>query len=217
MFTQQQLLTRVMMLIPMVLSLSVHEWAHAFSAKLLGDDTAERQGRLTLNPIAHIDPVGTLLLPLLGVPFGWAKPVPINPTRFRRTVSMGTGMALSAAAGPASNFVLAVVSAVLLGGWLRAHPEDAIAPGAASMLLLRAITLNLALGMFNLLPVPPLDGSRIASRLLSGRFPRAWGTVERFAPVFLIGTFLAAGFLLARPLAVAQDALLRLVLSIAGL
>ena len=80
-----------MVLIPMLLSLTVHEWAHAWSAYRLGDDTASMQGRLTLNPIAHIDPIGTLILPLLGIPFGWAKPVPVNPTRFRRGVGMSTG------------------------------------------------------------------------------------------------------------------------------
>lgn len=217
MFTQHDLLTRVMMLIPMVLSLSVHEWAHAWSASKLGDDTAERQGRLTLNPLVHIDPIGTLLLPLLGIPFGWAKPVPVNPLRFRRSVSMRTGMAITAAAGPISNFILAVLSAVILGVWLRAHPEESYLPGAATTLMLRAITLNLALGMFNLLPVPPLDGSRIASRFLGDRFPRAWGLVEQYSPFLLIGTFFAASFLLARPLAAAQDALLRLVLAVAGL
>src|SRR5688572_26569558 len=96
-----------MMLIPLVLSLTVHEWAHAMSAYRLGDDTAAREGRLTLNPIVHIDPLGTLLLPLMGVPFGWAKPVPVVPTRFRRDVNMSTGMMITAAAGPFSNLVLA--------------------------------------------------------------------------------------------------------------
>ena len=81
-----------MILIPLVLSLTIHEWAHAWSAHRLGDDTAKMQGRLTLNPVSHIDLVGTLLLPLLGIPFGWAKPVPVNPTRFRRGVKMSTGM-----------------------------------------------------------------------------------------------------------------------------
>lgn len=181
MFTQHDLLTRVMMLIPMVLSLSVHEWAHAWSASKLGDDTAERQGRLTLNPIAHIDPIGTLLLPLLGIPFGWAKPVPVNPTRFRRTVSMRTGMAITAAAGPISNFILAALCVVCLGLWYRVYPADAFVPNAANILLRSGAMLNLSLGLFNLFPVPPLDGSRVAARFLSDRFPRGWGWVERYS------------------------------------
>src|SRR5215471_12296793 len=101
-----------MYLVPLLLSLTVHEWAHAWSAYRLGDDTAAKLGRLTLNPIAHIDPIGTLILPLLGVPFGWAKPVPVVASRFRRGVNMTTGMMITAAAGPLSNVVLAVLSAV---------------------------------------------------------------------------------------------------------
>src|SRR6185369_11527845 len=100
------LLQRLMFLPIMLLSLTVHEWAHAYSAFRLGDDTAERQGRLTLDPIAHIDFFGTLLLPLLGVPFGWAKPVPVNPVRFDRRVPMRVGMLLTAAAGPVSNLLI---------------------------------------------------------------------------------------------------------------
>src|SRR6476659_7441279 len=96
-----------MMLIPLLMSLTVHEWAHAWSAHRLGDDTASMQGRLTLNPIAHLDFIGTL-----GLPFGWAKPVPVNPTRFRRGVNTSTGMVITAAAGPISNLVLALLAAV---------------------------------------------------------------------------------------------------------
>src|SRR5689334_23219884 len=103
------LLAGIKYLIPLILSLTVHEWAHAYSAFRLGDDTASRQGRLTLNPIPHIDPIGTILCPLLGIPFGWAKPVPVNPLRFNRGVSMRTGMMITAAAGPLSNLVLAVL------------------------------------------------------------------------------------------------------------
>ena len=86
------LLDRAVNFIPVLLSLTVHEWAHAWTAEKLGDDTAKMMGRLSLNPLDHVDPVGTLLLPLLGVPFGWAKPVPINPTRFRRSIRMPVGV-----------------------------------------------------------------------------------------------------------------------------
>src|SRR5262245_29228835 len=97
-----------MVFIPVVLSLGAHEWAHARAALALGDDTAEKLGRLTLNPLAHLDPLGTLL-PLLGFPLGWAKPVPINPNRFRTDVSLGFGLVVTAAAGPLANFVLAAI------------------------------------------------------------------------------------------------------------
>src|SRR5687768_7374424 len=134
--------TRVMILIPLLLSLTVHEWAHAYSAYRLGDDTAEREGRLTLNPIAHIDPLGTLLLPLLGIPFGWARPVPVNPTRFRRDVSMRSGMMLTAAAGPASNVVIAVLASIVYGLLLRLRPEILLARIGVGELLLITIQMN---------------------------------------------------------------------------
>ena len=122
-------------LIPLILSLSVHEWAHAWAAWRLGDDTARLLGRMTLNPIAHVDPLGTLLLPMLGVPFGWAKPVPVNPLRFRN-VSMPIGMMLTAAAGPISNVVLALGAAALRVLWpicRRAHsPRPTPSPGSWS-------------------------------------------------------------------------------------
>jgi Zn-dependent protease len=205
------LTTRVMMLIPMVLSLTVHEWAHAWSAYKLGDDTAERQGRLTLNPLEHIDPIGTILLPLMGVPFGWAKPVPVNPARFKRSVSMRTGMAITAAAGPISNFVIAILSSVVLGLWLRFAAYTAV----VVFFLLHLITLNISLGLFNLLPVPPLDGSRIASRFLSARFPSMWGMVERYS-MYLLGVVMLGGsYLLSAPIALFQGALLSLVTKIA--
>jgi Zn-dependent protease len=116
------LLAGVKILIPLILSLTVHEFAHAWSAYRLGDDTASRMGRLTLNPLAHIDPIGTVLLPLLGIPFGWARPVPINPARFRRSMRMSTGMMITAAAGPLANVILAVACTVAYGLLLRFAP-----------------------------------------------------------------------------------------------
>ena len=108
------LAARGLVFIPILLSLTVHEWAHAWSAWRLGDDTAKLLGRMTLNPLDHIDPVGTLLLPLIGIPFGWAKPVPINPLRFRRTVSLRLGILIVAAAGPISNLLLAAAAWLVL-------------------------------------------------------------------------------------------------------
>ena len=182
----QTLALRLMYLIPMVLSLSVHEWAHAWSAYRLGDDTAARQGRLTLNPLVHIDVFGTLLLPLLGVPFGWAKPVPGNPARFRRGVTMSTGMAITAAAGPLSNLVLALVCAVGLGVMLRIHPETVMGSDPAWELLSYGLMLNVSLAVFNLLPVPPLDGSRILERFVPTRMRDTWDTFNRIGPLALL-------------------------------
>jgi Zn-dependent protease len=187
-------------LIPMILSLSVHEWAHAWSANRLGDDTAKRMGRLTLNPVAHIDPFGTIVLPLLLVlshvpAFGWARPVPVDPSRFRSGVSMGRGMAITASAGPIANLILAVGSTVLLGVLMRSD----LAGTAAKSLIIDVILLNVVLAIFNLIPLPPLDGSRIVAWLIPTRLRSGWQTIERFAPIALIVVFMFGGKLIRRP------------------
>ena len=159
-------LMAVLHLVVFILSLTVHEYAHARMAFALGDDTAARMGRMTLNPIPHIDPIGTILMPILGsagIPIiGWAKPVPVNPARVTRKISMRTGHALIAVAGPLSNLVLALVCTALI--WLL-HGSGLIPalPGHFSILgfLVRMAYINIALAVFNLLPIPPLDGSRL--------------------------------------------------------
>ncbi len=169
---------RLLTLIPLVLSLTVHEWAHAFAAWRLGDDTALRQGRLTLDPFAHVDPVGTLLLPMLGVPFGWAKPVPINPLRF--TVSERLGVMLTAAAGPASNAVLALAC----GAATYAGAAVGL-PAAIHSVLWSTTLLNVALALFNLLPIPPLDGSRVVDWLMPDSLRPLWDRVQALGPLAL--------------------------------
>ncbi len=193
------LLDRALLLIPLMLSLSVHEWAHAFSAYRLGDDTAARMGRLTLNPLAHADLFGTILLPLLNVPFGWAKPVPVNPARFRRDVSMGKGMAITASAGPVSNALLAVGATVAFGLLLRIAPDSVEGDSALRRLLVVTITLNVNLALFNLIPIPPLDGSRIVAWLMPYRLRDQWHAVEQYAPFLLLAVFFFGGRLIAGP------------------
>lgn len=208
MFERHELLLRLMDIIPLALSLTVHEWAHAMSASLLGDDTAEREGRLTLNPLMHIDPLGTVILPLLGIPFGWARPVPVNPARFHRHVNMRMGMLLTAAAGPASNLVIALACAVGAGvalrmGWLGMGDP-------ALMLLLTTIGMNAALALFNMLPIPPLDGSRVVDGLMPARWESTWNRYLQYGPALLLFLIMAPrllGFsLLAWPLSLAQSA-----------
>lgn len=169
-----------MWVIPLVLSLTVHEWAHAYSAFRLGDDTAARMGRLTLNPIPHIDPIGTLLLPMLGIPFGWAKPVPVNPSNFDRRFSMRTGDVIVSVAGPLSNVILATICLIVLGLLYRFAPEIAFGQHSVGTLLERGFFINVILAMFNMLPVPPLDGGHVANGLMPYRFRPQW---ERFAAV----------------------------------
>jgi Zn-dependent protease len=181
-----QLIERLLFLIPLILSLSVHEWAHAWSAARLGDDTARRVGRLTLNPLAHIDPVGTILLPLLGIPFGWAKPVPVDPARFRRDVHMRTGMMITAAAGPLSNVILAVLCTVVFAILVRTNEELIVRSIGPLSLLEAGMSLNIILAIFNLLPIPPLDGSRVVDGLISRRLRPAWESFARFSPIALL-------------------------------
>jgi Zn-dependent protease len=186
---------------PLLLSLSFHEWAHAWSAWKLGDDTAERMGRLTLNPLAHADPIGTFLFPLLGVPFGWAKPVPVNPARFRRGVNMSRGMMLTAAAGPISNLVLATICALVFGLGVRFAPA-VVAPGGGFVeFLVMMMHINVVLAIFNLIPVPPLDGSRIVEGFLPYRFRDGWERFSRIAPFVLIALLFLPGSPLSRLIA----------------
>jgi Zn-dependent protease len=177
----------ILLFVALLLSLTLHEFAHAWSAWKLGDDTAARMGRLSLNPLVHADPIGTVLFPLLGLPFGWAKPVPVNPARFRRDVNMGRGMAITAAAGPLSNVVLAVAAAVAYGLLARFSP-DLVRPGeGAARALAALLQINVVLALFNLLPVPPLDGSRIVDGFLPYRFRPGWERFTSYAPFLLVG------------------------------
>jgi Zn-dependent protease len=183
---QQLLVERLPILIMLWLSLCPHEFGHAWAAWKLGDDTAALMGRLTLNPLAHIDPIGTLLLPLLGVQFGWAKPVPVQPHRFTRRVSMRIGMLLVALAGPIANLILCAVGIVALAVMIRFYPAVLNArDGAGKHLLGQFIALNVILATFNMLPIPPLDGSRIADALMPRSLRPAWDSFCQLAPLAL--------------------------------
>lgn len=183
------LVDRLMNMVPVLLSLSVHEFAHAWSAHKLGDETAAEAGRLTVDPSAHIDPIGTLLLPLLGVPFGWAKPVPVNPMRFRPDVDKNWGMMLTAAAGPISNVLLALACVLTLAVAFVVVPHKLI----PLHLMERAIAVNIALAIFNMIPVPPLDGSRVVAGLLPRSAWPAWKAFTRFSPIVLMFIVLSPG------------------------
>lgn len=181
-----RLLDHIPYVIVLMLSLSVHEWAHAFSAFKLGDDTASAQGRLTLNPMSHIDPLGTVILPLLGVPFGWARPVPYNPARFRRDISMRTGSMIVAAAGPASNVVLALLSAFIMFLALRFAPAAYGSQPALHVFLQSMVIINALLALFNMLPIPPLDGSKVLDRFVPLRLRPRWERFCQIGPAVLL-------------------------------
>lgn len=181
----------IVALVPALIAAIVfHEVAHGYVARLLGDPTASNMGRLTLNPIRHVDPVGTLLVPgalaLLGGPvFGWAKPVPVNAQRLNNP---RWGMMAVAAAGPGSNLLLAALGAVLLG-LLVGHTGMTGAEFQSSltiMMLQYFLLINVFLALFNLLPIPPFDGSHIVEGLLPRSFAGAWAKLRQAGMLFFI-------------------------------
>jgi len=186
------LLSILIAAIPVILAITLHEAAHGYAALALGDDTARSMGRLSLNPLRHVDRVGTLLLPgfllisqLLTVGrvvfmFGWAKPVPVSAWRF---ANPRRGMALVAVAGPLANFFLAWLAALLTHG-TALLPEAA--GDVADTMLQTFILANLVLGLFNLLPIPPLDGGRIMVGILPERLAFAWARLERAGLVIVL-------------------------------
>lgn len=196
-------------ILPLMAAVVLHEYAHGWVAHRYGDDTAQSQGRLTLNPLKHIDPFGTIVVPLLcllapgGFLFGWAKPVPVNPNRLRNP---RRDMALVAVAGPAMNFVLAIASGILMSVILSIDPTlQANWPPQANVeprsdllgmvllplvaMSLFSIIINTLLFAFNLLPIPPLDGGRILTSLLPYRSAVALSRIEPYGMFILVGLF----------------------------
>lgn len=161
------LLGLVLSLPGLLIAVTFHEYAHAFVADKLGDDTPRRQGRLTLNPLAHLDPYGTFLMIFAG--FGWGKPVEINPINFNRKVSMKGGSALVSIAGPLMNFILAIICAIIYGVLLRTSIVYSKTGEILMEIILYTMSMNIGLGVFNLIPLPPLDGSKVLLALLPSR------------------------------------------------
>jgi Zn-dependent protease len=178
----------------LIISVALHEFGHAFMADKLGDDTPRRQGRVTLNPIAHADPIGTLLLPVLGGiygamggvggGFGWGRPVQWQPHKVRRSIKMSTASILVAVAGPGMNFllgtVLALVHVVLLSkGVVTMYSE-------VDKILAFSSMTNFVLLFFNLVPTPPLDGGHVLANLLPRRLQGRYENVARFGPFIVM-------------------------------
>jgi Zn-dependent protease len=167
--------------IAIVLGITVHEFMHAYAAHRLGDDTARLLGRLSLNPMAHLDPFGTLLLVLAG--FGYGKPVPFNESRLRSAF----GVTLVALAGPLANVGLAALFAVPLRFGSAAALGDIY-----ETILVYIVQMNCILAIFNLIPIPPLDGSNVVYGLLPPRQQYAWRTYQQYGPFLLLAVLLLA-------------------------
>jgi len=169
---------------PILLALTFHEYAHAYAAYRYGDDTAKQSGRLSLNPLRHLDPLGTIMIFI--VHFGWAKPVPVNPNRLRNPKK---DMLWISAAGPLANMMLALASGLLIRVLLTigVTPDRHTAIGLLFFMVIMSLQINLALAIFNILPIAPLDGSKILSALLPVRYEKLIYFLERYGPFILIG------------------------------
>lgn len=179
--------------ITLIIAFTIHEFAHAWAANSFGDSTPRINGRLTLNPLAHLDPIGSLMLILVG--FGWAKPVPVNPYTLRQRAP--SAMMWVSLAGPLSNFLLAIVAAVPFQlGFLTSNDilmsytaEASILPTPAGFLF-DFMTINLVLALFNLIPIPPLDGDKIAGFFMPESWKRVTDKIRPYGPMILILLFM---------------------------
>lgn len=178
-------LLEIIKFVPMVLiALTFHEFAHGWVSKKLGDPTPEMTGRMTLNPLAHLDPVGTLLMLFTG--FGWAKPVQINPRYYKDPKK---GMALTALAGPVSNFLLAVIAMLIYGVCFVLYEKTVLTVATLNTiakLTMRFVVLNLSFMIFNFIPIPPLDGSRVLGVFLSNEAYFKLQQYERYSFMLII-------------------------------
>ena len=149
-----------------LIAITFHEFAHGYVAYKLGDNTAKNEGRLSLNPLAHLDPIGTLMLLFAG--FGWGKPVHVNPSNYTRKISMEKGEAIVSLAGPLTNIVLAFIFALIYGALVKFASVFLLSTigNIVQLILISTISINIGLGIFNLIPLPPLDGSKIILPIL---------------------------------------------------
>lgn len=171
-----------------LLAISFHEFGHAWMARRYGDDTAERIGRLTLNPIPHVDLVGTVIFPMVGimlggVPFGWAKPVPVDVRRFK---NMKSGIFWVSFAGPGANLILMVLSALFFGMVYAYVPSTFSLKTQFMDMLQYSVFINILLAVFNLIPFPPLDGSKMVAAYLDYNSARKYEELQRFSFIFIL-------------------------------
>ena len=166
-------------------ALTVHEWAHGFAAYKLGDRTAKLDGRLSLNPLDHLEPIGSLMLLVFG--FGWAKPVPVMTRNFKKPKR---DFAITSLAGPLSNFILAFVSAFLVVLFWYLGAYKSITLEAIALIFEYSAIYNIGLGLFNLIPIPPLDGSNVLMCILPNRLAAKYSQIRYYTRYIIIGLIL---------------------------
>tara|TARA_R110002072_G_scaffold1989_5_gene16610 strand:- start:62853 stop:63506 length:654 start_codon:yes stop_codon:yes gene_type:complete len=171
-----------------LMAIVFHEWAHAYIAHRYGDDTAKMQGRLTFNPSAHYDLVGTVIFPLFGaiiggIMFGWAKPVPVDPRRFK---NMKSGIFWVSFAGPLANMIIAVFSAFMFAAFIHYLPNTFEFKQVLMAMARQALIINLVIAVFNLIPFPPLDGSKMVSTFLDYESARKYENLAQYSFIFII-------------------------------
>lgn len=187
----------VAIIVAFVVGIGFHEFCHVLAAYALGDPTGRNMGRLTLNPIRHLDPFGSIMLLMVG--FGWGKPAPVNPYKLK--TGPQTGWALVALAGPLSNFLVAVLLALLLKrgplqqALFNAPPASQWGPADYLVeIILYSVAINILLGVFNLIPIPPLDGYRVLLRLLPSDLAQSYQRIEQYGPVIILVLFMLPFF-----------------------
>ena len=227
-FSSQGALLGFVLSIPgIIIAITFHEFAHAFAADKLGDDTPRRQGRLNLNPFKHLDPFGTIMLVFAG--FGWGKPVEINPRNFNRDIKLSKAEAIVAAAGPIMNILLAIVFEIVLCLIVKFVPSFSVqgtyiyssseAWGMAANVIIRIISINIGLGIFNLIPLPPLDGSKILSGFLPYNARNWLDSHSQIFEIIFIALWIVGilGLIISPIITVVNNALTNLFMSMFGL
>lgn len=227
--SQDKLLNLVLTLPAVLIAITFHEFAHAFAADKLGDDTPRRQGRLNLNPLSHLDPIGSIMLVFAG--FGWGKPVEINPRNFNRDRSMSASEAIVSFAGPLMNFILAIVFSIIIGITLIAtnsyismtsYTMQIVTANQVTAVIIQmlmiCVSVNLGLGIFNLIPLPPLDGSKILRNFLPYNAKEWMDRNYQILYIIFIVIWITpiAGMIISPIISCAYEGILKLILNLFG-
>ena len=217
-----EIVQRICIILPtMFAAIVVHEYAHAWMASRYGDATAQWSGRLTLNPLAHIDPFGTVIFPIIsvvlnaGIFFGWAKPVPIDPRRF---TNYRKGLFWVALAGPAANIILGFLSAFFLMAYLHWVPREFSLFEAFLSMLQNFVAINFMLAVFNLLPIPPLDGAKMLESTLKDRALQKFQVLESYSFYILLALWISGALrLITYPILILSNIALNLAAAVFGM